>query len=66
MNDEQELQKLITLLADDLLEMKAIVDTLIDINECNTTTCIILEITCSLIRKVFYKNNKCKLLLGFI
>lgn len=63
---EKELRELMSSIADDFLELKAIIDALIDINEVDTTSCIILDIALDLIRKTFNQTNNCKKLLELI
>lgn len=59
----KELRELITSAADDFLETKALLSALIDINECDVTSCIVMEIARDLVGNVFHKSNKCKSLL---
>lgn len=63
---EKELRELMSSIADDFLELKAIIDALIDINEVDTTSCIILDIALDLTRKTFNQTNNCKKLLELI
>lgn len=63
---ENELKDLMNGIADDLLETKAVIDALIDINETDTTSCVVLGIAHDLVRKVFQKSGKCKSLLELV
>lgn len=60
---EKELKKLMRGIADDFLELKAVIDALIDLNEGDVTSCIVLEIARELTRQVFIKSCNCKKLL---
>lgn len=60
---EKELKELMNGIADDFLELKAVIDALMDLNEHDTTTCIVLEIARELTREVFIRSNNCKKLL---
>lgn len=65
MDDEtqKELRELMKGIADDFLELKAIIDTLIDIGEADVTSCIVLGIARDLTIKTFYKTGNCKKIL---
>lgn len=58
--EKKELRELMRGIADDLLELKAVLDTLITINEDDTTTTVILGIAHDLAGKVFNGSNNCK------
>lgn len=63
---EQELNAILTSLADDFLELSAVLEALNQLNEGNTTVCVVLNITRDLVRKVFNKTNNCKKILELI
>lgn len=63
---EQELNAILTSLTDDFLELSAVLEALNQLNEGNTTVCVVLNITRDLVRKVFNKTNNCKKILELI
>lgn len=60
---EKELIELMRGIADDFLELKAIIDALIEIGESDVTSCIVLEIARDLTRKTFHQTGNCRTLL---
>ncbi len=63
---ENELRELMSGIADNFLELKAIIDALIDINETDVNTSILLEIARDLTRRTFHQTGNCKILLELI
>ncbi len=63
---QNELKEVMTAASVDLLEIKAIIDALSDINQADTTTCVILNIIRDMVKNVFNKNCKCKSLLDLV